>query len=497
MEQSGILAVANAPVLETLLSFTSDLRLQPLLAEAWEHRPPGTWRLWLRRGVRFHNGAPFDASAVVATVNRWGEAGNTLGLGPGSAAAVDKYTVDITPAAANHRLLEQLAHPGRRIAAPGTVPGTGARPDVTPTGTGPFRFVRYRPGIDLAVERFGGYWGAPARAETLRFDFLPDGDARLAALAAGRVDAIYDVPRHRTAELDHVHLRVTQAPVGMYCALLLNHRGRAPHDILTDVRVRRALALAIDRQAVVAAWPGSARAEQTIVPSDVLGPSAALIKGHRHDPDEAERLLDDGGWRRRADGVRQTTDGRQLRLEMLVYSGEEQAPAPTLVVDHLARVGVHVRISEPDPHDYGDLLRAGRGDIFASVGNQADANWLFLASLFTGVTPGGAYGDRFGPGAVYDQLVTEAYATADPEESRRLTAKALRIVVDDQVTAVPLAGLARIHAMHERVRGFVAHRAKGAQRWSSVFLDSPCGDNDTSAATMPSGRRGGEGEAWS
>ena len=55
--------------------------------------------------------------------------------------------------------------------------------------------------------------------------------------------------------------------------------------------------------------------------------------------------------------------------------------------------------------------------------DQADANWLFLACLFTGVTPGGAYGDLFGPRAVYDELVTEAYAAADSEESRRLAPK--------------------------------------------------------------------------
>ncbi len=495
MEQSGILAFANAPVLETLLSFTSDLRLQPLLAEAWEHRPPGTWRFWLRRGVRFHNGAPFNASAVVTTVNGWCEGRNVMGLGPNSAVAVDEYTVDVTPAVANHRLPQQLAHPGRRIAAPGTLPGTGGRPDITPTGTGPFRFVRYRPGVDLTVARFEGYWGPPAHAATLTFDFLSDGDARLSALTGGRVDAIYDVPRHRAAELGSAGLRVTQAPIGMYCALLLNHRGAPPHDILGDVRIRRALALAVDREAIVAAWPGSARPEQTIVPSDVLGSAAPLIKGHRHDPDEAERLLDEAGWNRGADGVRATSGGRRLRLEMLVYSKEEQAPAPELVAEHLARVGVHVAISEPDPHDYGDMMRAGRADIFASVGNQADANWLFLASLFTGVTPGGAYGDRFGPGALYDELVTQAYATPDAEESRRLTAEALRIVVDDEVTAVPLAGLARVHGMQQGVQGFVAHRAKGAQRWSGVSLDTGYGDNDTAAATLPIGRRGGESEA--
>lgn len=497
MEQSGILGFSTAPVFETLLSFASDLRLEPLLAEAWEHRRSHTWRFWLRRGVRFHNGAPFDASAVVATVNRWGEGPNMIGLEPRSAVAVDEYTVDVTPKAANHRLLEQLAHPGRRIVAPGTVPGTGAHPDVTPTGTGPFRFVRYRPGIDMAVERFEGYWAVPARAASLSFDFLPDGDARLRALASGRVDAIYDVPRHRTAELDSAHTRLALAPVGMYCALLLNRRGAPPHDILADIRVRRALALAVNQEAIVAAWPGSARAEQTIVPSDVLGTSALLISGHRHDPDEAEHILEEAGWHRRADGLRQTSCGRPLRLTMLVYSAEEQVPAPTLIGEQMARVGIQLVVSEPDPHDYGDLMRAGLGDIFASVGNQADANWLFLASLFTGVTPGGAYGGRFGSGVRYDELVTEAYATPDPGESRRLTAEALRIVVDEEVTAIPLAGLARIHAMRQQVRGLVAHRAKGAQRWSGVFLDTTNDDSDTSPATRPGGRRGREGEAWS
>ena len=465
---------ANAPVFETLVALAPDFTVQPLLATSWELIPPTTWRFHLRPGVVFHNGAAFDAAAVVDNVSRlWATYPSKLtSLGPASATVVDPLTVDLTPTQTNLRLVEQLVHPVYVVRAPGTFAGEGTTLENTPTGTGPFKFAGYRMGEKLDVVRFDGYWGPKAKAERITFRFLPEDNARLLALKAGDVDAIYDLPRElaSTYDDDPDIVAVRSAPGG-YDALLLNLKGAAPHDILTDLAVRQAVAHGIDRATIVEnVWKGNAEVMNTVIPAPVLGADASMVKGYPYDRAEAGRLLDQDGWMLGPDGVR-ARQGRRLELTLVVAEPELQRPAPELVQSQLKDIGIAVTLDVPgDPNAYFDKLAQGDGDMFAEVGNQNDGNPVFLGALFT-AEPGGFadYAGHFGAGPEYDQIFTRANRSPDTEEVRRLAAEDMHIAVDTVVAVVPIAGIDRIWALRRNVKGFAAHASEVHQGWSDVY----------------------------
>ncbi len=462
---------ANAPVFETLVTLAPDFTVQPLLATSWEFRAPNTWRFQLRRGVQFHNGAPFDANAVVDNARRFWAYDSTLSMGPDSATAVDAFTVDLTPTKPNRRLVEQLVHPLRGIRAPGTVAGSGAAPENTPTGTGPFMFSSYQKGRQLEVVRFDGYWGEKARTRKITFRFLPDDNGRVLALTAGEVDAIYDFPREKASDLaDKSDFTTVKSAPGGYDALLLNHRGKPPYDILNDLRVRQAVAHAIDRATIVDnVWKGNAEVMHTVIPAAVLGRHASLVKGYPYDKAQSRRLLDEAGWAPGPDGIR-VKAGRRLQLTLEVSGNELQRPAPELVQSQLKEVGIDVKLDVPTSAAYFDMLEQGQGDMFAEIGNQNDANPIFLGALFT-AEPGGFadYAGSFGAGPEYDKAFTQAIGSPDTEEVRRLAAEGMQIAVDRMVAVVPLAGIKRVWGLRRNVQGFVPHPSSISQKWSQVY----------------------------
>jgi peptide/nickel transport system substrate-binding protein len=466
---------ANAPVFEQLVTLAPDFSIKPLLATSWEFRAPNTWRFHLRTGVRFHNGAPFDAAAVADNVKRlWGkdDAYSVPALGPDSATVVDEFTVDLTPRKPNLRLVEQLVHPVLGIQAPGTFAGRGTGHENTPTGTGPFKFESYRERVQLRVTRFDGYWGAKPKTERITFRFLPEDNARVLALEAGQVDAVYDFPREQATQFANDPAFTTiKSPPGGYSALLLNHRGKAPYDILSDLKVRQAVAYGIDKATIVNnVWKGNAEVMNSVIPAPVLGANAGLVKGYPYDRAQARRLLDDAGWAPGADGIRAKA-GRRLQLTLVVSEYELQRPAPEFVQSQLKEVGMDVKLETPDQMAYFARLDQGQGDMFSEIGNQNDANAIFLGALFTGVPGGfgGGYEAAFGAGSDYDKSFTTAIQSPDTEEVRRLAGETMHIAVDTVVAAVPIAGINRIWGLRRNVHGFTPHPSAANQKWSDVY----------------------------
>ena len=464
---------ANAPVFEPLVSLAPDFTVKPLLATGWQFRAPNTWRFTLRQGVRFHNGASFDAKAVAYNVTElWAkEADGILSMGPESAAVIDDFTVDITPTKPNQRLVEQLVHPLRGIRAPGTFAGAGTSPENTPTGTGQFKFTSYSKGDSLKVDRFEGYWGTKAKSERITFRYLPDENSRVLALKAGDVDAIADFPREQATQFaSDRDIATVKSPVGTYAALLLNHLGEAPYDILSDPKVRQAVATGIDKSTIVNnVWKGNAEVTNTLIPTAVLGRNAGAVKGYAFDRAQARRLLDEAGWAPGPDGIR-AKGGRRLELTLLAGNVNVVRPTPELVQSQLKDIGMDVKLDIPSsPATYFDRLGKGQGDIFVETGNQNDANPAFLGGLFTAVAGGFAdYAKWFAAGPQYDQVFTAAVTSPDIEETRRLAAQAMHIAVDDVIATVPIAGIYRIWGLRPNVQGFQPHPSNINQRWADV-----------------------------
>ncbi len=463
----------NANIFETLTYMTPDYEVKPLLAERWEYRAPNTWRFFLRKGVTFQNGEPLNAKAVkeglfdrLAKI----EGGSTILAGPDSAKVVDEYTIDFTPTAENLRVPEQLVHPNNGVAAPGSDIGE------KPVGTGPFRFVEYLPKERIVVERNPDYWGQRPKLDRIAFRFYPDPNARRLALDAGEIDFAYEVPRQDVESLKGRGVKIETSPVGAYEAMYANIHGEPPYDLLQDVRLRKAVAYGIDRDALVEkVLDGLATTDQTYVPPSSLEPHASLVKGFSYDPAKAEDLLEEAGWEPGTDGIREK-DGRRLELTLVsgFPSADVHRPIPAYVQSQLEEIGIALEIVErPDSASFQALIDTGEGDLYLEQGNQNDANPGFLPVLlfYTGGSGASApYQSLFAPGPEFDRLIAPSLTTPDTEKSRKSVAEAMHYIVDEQAVILPLAGIYRIYGMKDSVEGFEPHPSFLSVRWNDVSL---------------------------
>ncbi|MGH9222380.1 MAG: ABC transporter substrate-binding protein [Acidimicrobiales bacterium] len=466
----------NMNISETLVLFGTNYELKPLLAERWEFRAPNTWRFFIRRGVTFHDGQPLNANTVKAglfdRLARVLTNGGTVRAGPNSAVVVDEYTLDFTSLVTNYRVPEQLVHPQNGVFAPGS--------DFSrkPVGTGAFKFVSYAPKETIVAERNDTYWGQKAGVAKITARFYPDSNARRLALEAGDVDVIYQVPAPDVKGLKSRGFTIQNSAVGAYEAMFANIKGTGDRDILSDVNVRKAVALAVDRKALVdGVLEGQGSADQTVIPPGALGSYASAIKGFTTDLAQARTLLDNAGWRVGSDGIREKS-GRKLKLRLIsgFPAAEVHRPIPTFLQAQLKNVGIDVEIIEtPDSPAYTDRLTAKDGDLYLEQGNQNDANPAFLPGLlwYSGPeTSGGNYQPIIGPGvdSKFDQLLKPVFTEPDRDKVQKATADAVHEIVDNVVAIIPLNGIFRIYGMKKSVQGFQPHFAFLQVRWEGVTV---------------------------
>lgn len=452
----------NANIYERLIRMDDNYQLQPWLAEKWEFVEPNTWRFHLRKDVTFSDGSPLTAKDVVWTFDRAARAGGrNINAAEGATKAVDDYTVDFTPSKPNRKVPLQIVHPTFGIMK------TGSDPVKAPIGSGPFAFVSYTAKESFKVIRNEKYWDKAhaAKVGAITFRYLPDASTRMLALKAGDVDAVMEVPRESVAQAKSDGQVIELSAVGAYEAMYiaLHNAAGTPDPVTADVAVRKAIAMAIDRKAIVdKVWEGNADYGKSLVPPAIMGSAAASVKGGpEFNLDGAKAALDAAGWKAGADGIR-AKDG--VKLELTLISGfpspDVHRPIPEVIQQQLAKAGVAVKITETT--DYSNVLKAVGGQLWLERGNQNDANPAFLpAFLFTSPAAGNKvdYALPFGIGDALDKPMAAAATTEDIAKTQALTADAMKAMIDDQVVIVPIAGIYNIWAHSKKVTGFKPHSA--------------------------------------
>ncbi|MFP5318373.1 MAG: ABC transporter substrate-binding protein [Acidimicrobiia bacterium] len=460
----------NPGIFETLTRLTGSFGLQPGLAVRWESPSPEQWRFVLRPNVTFHNGHRLDAAAVVANLEAIATRQNRpRGLDPGTARA-NGDTVELTLTAPNARLAEQLANPAMGIQAPGTAAGAGGDPSETPTGTGPFRFEGYNPGVNLAVRAFEGYWGTKAQLTSITFRFGPERDAgRL--LATRQVELVGHVPYEFLPKVSGRTDSVKGSQPARAEYLLLNTGGVDDFATLKDDNLRRAIALAVDRDAVQkAAWPEDGDDNDSLIPAVVLGEAAQSVRTPNQNLNESRRLLEQSGWGPGPDGVR-AKQGQPLTLSLILARPDEQQKAGETVRAQLAEVGIGVNVVDPAPETPFARVSTATFDLYMASQVQDDANPCSMCRFFS-VRPGGslAFASAVGGGQKADELYDRSYTAPSQDSARRVAAELMNVVVAERFTAVPLASLRTEWLISPRVRGFEPAALGGDQRWESVWL---------------------------
>lgn len=433
----------SSHLFDALVNVDADGKLTPGLAQSWRPVDATTWELTLRRGVRFSDGSPFSVEDVLFSLRRPA----TLTNSPGPftsytkqivrAEAVDAHTLRITTAHPYGPLpldLSTIFIVSKKAAEHATTDDFNRGPAAV--GTGPFRLLRFRRGDTIEVARNPFYWGPRPEWDRVIFRLIPGDAPRLAALLAGDVDAIESVPTADVAELDkrpgfHVARRVSWRTIFWHMdqqhavnADATDHDGRPlPRNPFLDPRVRQAVSLAIQRDALVkVVMEGAAVPASNIVAPGTLGYDAALpVTPYR--PEQARRLLAEAGYPEGFDLVLHGPKGRYVNDEQVVQA----------VAQFLSRIGIRCRIVTQPPSVYFGSARKGS---YA----MAMLGWGTLAADFGLRTLLGTRNPQTGWGAwnwggysnpALDALVNQALSSVDPRQRAEFARQAMDVAMRD------------------------------------------------------------------
>ncbi|WP_404709965.1 ABC transporter substrate-binding protein [Sphingomonas sp. MMS24-J13] len=288
--------VTYRTIFETLTTLDATGQPVPLLATSWTMAPDArSYVFHLRPNVRFSDGTPFDASIVAFSLMRAirPDSTNAQAQALGNIAGVDRVdplTVRIRLKLADAGFATLLAWGDCAMVAPGSVNALATGP----IGTGPFRYESWRRGDRLILVRNDHYWGAEPALKHVEFRFVSDPAAAFAAMKTHEIDLFpdYPAPEQLAQFRADPTLRVTTAPTEGEVILALNNRTGPLHDL----RVRRAIALAIDRQAIIdGAMFGYGRPIGSHFPPQ--NPDYVDLTGlYPHDPARAKALLAEAGY---------------------------------------------------------------------------------------------------------------------------------------------------------------------------------------------------------
>lgn len=287
--------ITYANVFEGLTRFAPDGQIVPGLAESWESRDGGkVHEFRLRKGVKFHDGADFDASDVVFSIDRARAPDSTnaqkdLFADIASVEAVAPDLVRVTLNTPDGLFPWKMAWGDAAIMDPATAPQAATHP----VGTGPFRFGEWMQGDHVTLTAFDGYWGQKPALTSATFRFIPDPTAAFAAMMAGDVDAfpIYPAPETLDQLKADPRFKVIVGTTEGETILSMNNRN-APLD---NPKVREAIALAVDPKAII---DGAMFGYGTPIGSHFAPHNpdyVDLTAKTPHDPDRARALLAEAG----------------------------------------------------------------------------------------------------------------------------------------------------------------------------------------------------------
>ena len=287
----------NRMMHENLVRFSAKMQLEPALAESWIASKDGlAWTFKLRKGVKFHDGTPFDAKAVKYFFDR--VLGDEKPFKASlytpvvqGAEVIDDSTVRVILKQPFGAFLFIMAHSAGAIVSPAAHQKWGKDLALHPVGTGPFKFVEWVKGDHVTMERHDGYWGGAPNLDRVVVKTVREDQARVLMLESGDADLIVNIPTEEIPRLrKDARFTIESSPTARALFIAINVK-KKPFD---DVRVRQALNYAVNRDAIVKElFQNNAQ----VVASHVspLQNGYAQLAGYPYDPKKSKELLAQAG----------------------------------------------------------------------------------------------------------------------------------------------------------------------------------------------------------
>ena len=397
---------------------------KPMLAESWRIVNDTTWEFKLRRGVKFHNGEPFTAQSVKATID--------YALDPASKShfasaaywglvkevqVVDDYTVRFVTKQPWPNLVDSASLTNSLIMPAKALRELGPQKLAQqPIGTGPFKFVEWKRDERLVLERNPDYWQGPADVARVTFRFIPEFSARMAALLSGEIDIMKDVPPHVVEAVERsgrAKLRATVSSRINYLALVNLKPGP-----MQDVRVRRALNHAVNVEELITQVL-KGRATRMCGPLAPANVDYAPAECYKHDPQRAVALLKEAG-----------VDPAKLQLTLDTPSGRYplDKDVSLAIAAQLGRLGLKVNVVVNEWGTHLDKIKNRKtGDMFflgwgPALHGQGTVQPLFLADQ--------TY-SSYGNNPVLNEKIRRASTLLDPKARAEAYAELQRLIRDE------------------------------------------------------------------
>lgn len=326
--------VAHYNLFQGLTRIEQDGQVTPCLASHWQRSDDGLqWRFTLRQQVRFHDGRPCDAQCVLASFARAQQPGSgnkarhQLFANIEHMSAPDAHTLLVRLKRADAHFLFRLGE------SPAVVlhPQTWHLASTQPIGTGPYRFEYWQPGKELALQRFEQYWGEAAPIEQVLFRFLVDAHDQVQAFEQQEADLFFNfISEEFNRFHDSAHYQVLLGSSAGKGLLAFNHR----LPLFKDVRVRRAITYAIDREKFI---QQALQGRGSVIGSHFAPSEPGYIRlssAYPYDPERARSLLKEAG----------ITSPIHLQLSLLPTPYAQQGGKQ--VAYDLEQVGVHVQLQQ-------------------------------------------------------------------------------------------------------------------------------------------------------
>ena len=341
----------NGLVYDGLLRYDKNLRLEGVLAESWEISPDNlTFTFHLRKEVKWHDGAPFTSADVLFTYRMYINPDVPTSYAEdfkqvAKAEAPDPYTFRVTyhqPYAPALESWGTAIHPRHLLEGQDVTKSPLSR---APIGTGPFRFIEWAPGEKLVLEGNSDYFDGKPYLRRVVYRIIPDSSTQFLELQSGGLDFMGLTPIQYATQTDTPAFRrgFNKFRYLGFGYSYLGYNLRKP--LFQDLRVRQAIAYAIDKQEIIdGVLLGLGKAATGPYKPDtwVYNPNVRL---YPHDPARARALLDEAGWRdTNGDGVRER-NGQKLAFTIVTNQGNDlRAKSAEIIQRRLKEVGCEVQI---------------------------------------------------------------------------------------------------------------------------------------------------------
>lgn len=400
---------ANRLIYSRLVEADENMQIHPGLAESWQQLDDKTMQFKLRKGIKFHNGDDFTAEDVKFSFERMMNSPRIAFVLPPIERidVVDDYTVNIVTKTPFGPLLAHLSHPALGMVSKKLLTENPEALKEKPIGTGSYKFKEWIYGDKLVLEKNEDFYDKNKRGlKYIVFKNVVEASNRAIGLETGEIDIATPISSVDEENIkNNPKLQLLTKPSISYTYIGMNMT-KAP---LNDIRVRKAINYAIDKQAIIdVILNGNGKIATSPIAPGVFG-FTDKTKNYEYNVEKAKELMKEAGYE------------NGFTTSILVFSGEANTQTAEIVQAYLKEIGIDLKIEIVEVSAYWDMTERGVHNLFLGswgvVTGDADYG---LYAMYHSSAKGGAGNRDFYENEKVDELLDKAKTEIDPETRKKL-----------------------------------------------------------------------------